>query len=217
MRCATPEWVEKAGARGCNFTVGKGVQEDGPFWEPDYEDAVFLEKLDHFLAAAAARGAGMPIPAAAPAGLGKPALHPPPPSSSTLTCTASTSSGHCWPPTTISPSRTAAWVRLITRSTTGAPAANGLTLRDDSILVQGGQNAYFNAHREFLAENRELVDGINRRLGYRLQLVEASWPAQARAESAFDFAARWRNAGTGPPAAGRPVPARGLPGGHAQG
>lgn len=37
MRYATPEWVEKAGAKGYNFTVGKGVDPNGPFWEPDYE------------------------------------------------------------------------------------------------------------------------------------------------------------------------------------
>ncbi|MGQ9761456.1 MAG: DUF4832 domain-containing protein [Thermogutta sp.] len=55
MRYATPEWVEKAGAKGYNFKVGTGAVEDGPFWEPDYNDPVFLEKLDKFLAALAAR------------------------------------------------------------------------------------------------------------------------------------------------------------------
>lgn len=59
-RYATPEWVEKAGAKGYNFRVGQGVTEDGPFWEPDYNDPVFLEKLDHFLAALAARYDGNP-------------------------------------------------------------------------------------------------------------------------------------------------------------
>lgn len=54
-RYATPEWVQKAGAKGFNFRPGAGVQEDGPYWEPDYNDPVFLEKLDHFLAALAAR------------------------------------------------------------------------------------------------------------------------------------------------------------------
>jgi len=125
----------------------------------------------------------------------------------------------------------------------------GLTLRDDSILVQGGENAYFHAQmaqafwptlpvilesehygpsrdrgnwrdgsqylqaveeyhasfisihwwpREFLAENKDLVDRINRRLGYRLQLTEASWPQKARAGSILGFAARWRNTGVAP-------------------
>jgi hypothetical protein len=49
MRYATPEWVQKAGAQGHNFTVGKGVDENGPFWEPVYDDPVFLDKLDRFL------------------------------------------------------------------------------------------------------------------------------------------------------------------------
>ena len=38
--------------------------------------------------------------------------------------------------------------------------------------------------REFLQENRALIDRINRRLGYRIQLVEASWPKSAAAASA---------------------------------
>ena len=54
MRYATPEWVHKAGAKGHNFRPGKGVTEQGPYWEPDYDDRVFLEKLDNFLAALAA-------------------------------------------------------------------------------------------------------------------------------------------------------------------
>ncbi len=58
--------------------------------------------------------------------------------------------------------------------------------------------------REFLQENRALIDRINRRLGYRIQLVEASWPKSAAANSAFAFTARWRNAGVAPC----------LPGGH---
>ena len=59
MRYATPEWVEKAGAKGYNFTPGQ-LDENGAFWEPDYNDPVFLEKLDHFLAAMAARYDGNP-------------------------------------------------------------------------------------------------------------------------------------------------------------
>src|SRR4030042_707203 len=53
MRYATPQWVQRAGAKGYNFTVGKGVDPNGPFWERDYKDPVFLEKLDNFLAAPA--------------------------------------------------------------------------------------------------------------------------------------------------------------------
>lgn len=59
-RFATPEWVQQAGAKGYNFKVGTGVTDDGPYWEPDYNDPVFLEKLDRFLAAMAARYDGNP-------------------------------------------------------------------------------------------------------------------------------------------------------------
>lgn len=55
LEFATPEWVKDAGAAGHRFTPGKGATPDGRCWEPDYRDPVFLEKLDRFLAAAAAR------------------------------------------------------------------------------------------------------------------------------------------------------------------
>jgi hypothetical protein len=60
MEYATPEWVKEAGARGYRFTPGRGVSPDGPYWEPDFDDPVFLEKLNAFLAAAAARYDGHP-------------------------------------------------------------------------------------------------------------------------------------------------------------
>ena len=59
-RYATPEWVKDAGAKGYDFERDKGAVEGGKYWEPDYNDPVFLEKLDHFLAAAAARYDGNP-------------------------------------------------------------------------------------------------------------------------------------------------------------
>lgn len=57
---ATPEWVKKAGAKGHYFTPGKGVDPQGKFWDPDFDDPVFLAKLDRFLGAAAARYDGDP-------------------------------------------------------------------------------------------------------------------------------------------------------------
>ena len=47
---ATPEWVEKAGAAGRKLSDGS--------WEPDYGDPIFLEKLENFHKAFAARYAG---------------------------------------------------------------------------------------------------------------------------------------------------------------
>ena len=60
MEYATPRWVESAGARGYRFQPGKGIVADGPFWEPDYDDPVFLAKLEHFLAVVAQRYDGHP-------------------------------------------------------------------------------------------------------------------------------------------------------------
>jgi len=52
--------------------------------------------------------------------------------------------------------------------------------------------------REFLAANEDLVRRINLRLGYRLQLVEATWPSEIVADSTFWFSTQWQNAGTAP-------------------
>ena len=56
---ATPRWVMEAGARGGYYRMGKAAGPDAP-WEPVYDDPVFLEKLDRFLAAFAARFDGRP-------------------------------------------------------------------------------------------------------------------------------------------------------------
>src|SRR5512137_1803006 len=56
---ATPRWVMEAGANGGYYRMGKAVGPDGP-WEPVFDDPVFLAKLDHFLAAFAARYDGKP-------------------------------------------------------------------------------------------------------------------------------------------------------------
>ncbi|MCZ7597178.1 MAG: hypothetical protein M5U09_04640 [Gammaproteobacteria bacterium] len=61
MPYATPKWVEEAGAKGHHYVPGKGIDPGGgTHWEPDYDDPIFLEKLDHFLAAAGARYDGRP-------------------------------------------------------------------------------------------------------------------------------------------------------------
>ena len=124
----------------------------------------------------------------------------------------------------------------------------GMTLRDDSILVQPPPRSYFHADmaqafwpslpvilehehyrpsvnkgawhrdiflraieeyhasymcihwfpREFLKEERELIDRVNLRLGYRLQLREASWPAKVSTAQSLTFASTWANAGVAP-------------------
>jgi hypothetical protein len=56
---ATPKWVMEAGAKGNYYRQGEIVGSDGP-WEPVFDDPIFLEKLDHFLRAFAARYDGKP-------------------------------------------------------------------------------------------------------------------------------------------------------------
>ncbi len=51
---ATPRWVMEAGAKGGYYRRGEVVGPDGP-WEPLFDDPIFLEKLERFLAAFAAR------------------------------------------------------------------------------------------------------------------------------------------------------------------
>ena len=261
-RWATPEWVARAGAKGYDFRPGKGVQAGGPFWEPDFDDPVFLQKLDHFLSAMAARYDGNPEVAFVDVGsLGvwgeghtqASSRRPIPPA--TVKRHIELHKKHF--PKTL----------LAANDDMGGPEATGpseviqyacdqgLTLRDDSILVQAGPRAYFHAGwaqpfwprvpvilesehygssksrgcwkdgslylkaiedyhasfasihwwpHEFLDENRELVRQINLRLGYRLQLVEASWPKTVRPGGPLAFTATWRNAGVAPC----------LPGGH---
>jgi hypothetical protein len=51
---ATPRWVMEAGAKGGYYRMGQAVGPEGP-WEPVFDDPVFLAKLDRFLEAFAAR------------------------------------------------------------------------------------------------------------------------------------------------------------------
>lgn len=255
MRYATPQWVQKAGAKGYNFNTRTGVDPNGPFWEPDYGDPVFLAKLDHFLAAAAARYDGNPNVAFIDIGsLGV------------------WGEGHTfastrlkYPPEVVHKhidthlrhfKKTLLNVNddFVTFVDRGGDdiikyaADKGLTLRDDSILVQPPPNSYFHAGmaqafwpkvpvilehehympsvrrgawkpdiflkaiedyhaaymcihwfpREFLEKERELIDRVNLRLGYRLQLREASWPATVSRRGRVDFISSWANAGVAP-------------------
>ena len=263
LRYATPEWVHKAGAKGYNFTVRKGIDPNGPFWEPDFKDPVFLAKLDTFLAALAERYDGSPDVAFVDIG-----------------SFGVWGEGHTLPSTklkyddqtrkihvdlhckhfkqtllVINDDFAGPYQRGRNLPITDYALTKGLALRDDSIMAQGGKNAFFHADlaqsfwptlpvilecghygplkrkgnwqdgslylkamedyhasyasihwwpREFLEANRDLVRRMNLRLGYRLQLVEASWPGTIDMDSQLVFSAKWRNAGVAPC----------LPGGH---
>ena len=263
MRYATPQWVEQAGAKGYNFTVGKGVDENGPFWEPDYKDPVFLDKLDKFLAKMAERYDGNPEVAFIDIG-----------------SFGVWGEGHTWASSKLPFDYETRKIHvdlhckhfkktlLAINDDFAGPGekgerlpitdyalSKGITLRDDSICVQPPPNSWYHGDlaqrfwprlpvilehehygssvrkkawgdgslllkaveeyhasylsihwwpREFQRPNRDIIEKINLRLGYRLQLVEASWPSQVDIDSRLHFSAKWRNAGVAPA----------LPGGH---
>jgi Domain of unknown function (DUF4832)/Beta-galactosidase len=257
---ATPRWVEKAGAKGYHLNSRRQMAADGPIWEPDFDDPTFLNKLDHFLAAVAARYDGNPHVAFMDVGTfgvwgeGHTAWTTRIPYSfATIRRHIDLFKKHFKHTLLIANDDFMIQGRGI--ETLGYARDQGLGLRDDSILVQAGDRAYYHAYlaynfwprvpvilesehygpskksgawgdghlflqavedyhasyatvhwypREFLAANRDLIDRINLRLGYRLQLVEASWPREVAAGDAMSIGYSWRNAGVAPC----------LPGGH---
>ena len=251
MRYATPEWVQKAGAKGYNFSPDKGVDENGRFWEPDYNDPIFLEKLDHFLAAAAKRYDGNPNVAFIDVGSfgvwGEGHLF----ASTRMKYSADTVKKHIdlhlkhFKKTLLAANDDFAFQG---DDTIQYALEKGLTLRDDSILVQPPPNSYFHGKmardfwpklpvilehehyqpsvnrgawkrdiflkaieeyhaaymcihwfpREFLEKEQELIDKVNLRLGYRLQLRQASWPTKTTLKTRPMFSTTWANAGVSP-------------------
>lgn len=251
---ATPEWVRKAGARGYHFTPRQGVDPSGAMWEPDFDDPVFLAKLDRFLAAAAARYDGNPEVAFIDVGSfgvwGEGHTF----SSTQLPYSARTIQTH------LDLHRKHFKKTLLAANDDFSLQGRGLevmhyarrlgmTFRDDSILVAGGERAwhhqyladlfwphlpvvlesehygpsrdrgywqdgslyleaierhhasYASVHwypRDFLDHNRDLIRRINLRLGYRLQLIEASWPREMARNEPLVIGYRWRNAGAAP-------------------
>lgn len=251
---ATPKWVRDAGAKGYQFTPRKGIDANGPMWEPKYDDAVFLDKLDKFLAAAAARYDGNSDVAFIDVGSfgvwGEGHTH----ATTALPYDARTVKIH------LDLHKKHFKKTLLAANDDFANQGRGLetlhyarelgmTLRDDSILVNCKDKAYHKAYvadifwphlpvvlemehygpsvsrgcwedgslflraiedyraayatvhwypREFYQKNKKLVDDINLRLGYRLQLIEASWPAEMTSDQPLKVGYRWRNAGVAP-------------------
>ena len=60
MSFPTPEWVKDAGAKGTYYKYNRGRVEKSPNWDPFFDDPVYLEKLNTFMAALAARYDGNP-------------------------------------------------------------------------------------------------------------------------------------------------------------
>ena len=250
---ATPKWVMEAGAKGYRVKNGK---EDpvGETWEPDYDDPIFLDKLDHFLAAAAEHYDGHPdiefidVGSFGTWGEGHTfAGSTRPYSAATVRKHIDLHLNHFHKTLLVANDDFANQGRGL--ETLLYARDHGLALRDDSILVEPAPHSYHHAFlayqfwpqvpvilegehyggsvehgawgdgsgllraiedyhasymtahwypREFLAKNRSVIDQANLRLGYRLQLVEASWPEEVAAGAAAEFGYLWRNAGVAP-------------------
>ncbi len=152
---ATPKWVKDAGARGINFIHREGPSEEGPLWDPDYLDPVFLEKLENLIKALADHYDGNPNVAFIDIGT-----------------FGMWGEGHTGYSSRLSSEKSAEIVKLqidlytkyfrktliainddmigsnasrVNNSITEYALAKGLTLRDDSILVNKYPKAWHNA------------------------------------------------------------------------
>lgn len=259
MSWPTPEWVKNAGAKGTYYEFGKGPVEKSHLWDPYFDDLIFLQKLENFLAAMAKRYDGNPN--VAYVGIGSFGLW---------------GEGHTHMSSQVSDEDADRIVRrhidlhvkhfpntLLAISDdivghdkpgrrfplTDHALSRGVTIHDDSIMVQPPPRSWYHAEmaQEFwptlpvilehehyggskdrgawgdgslllkavedyhasymsihwwprieLEENRELIDKINRRMGYRLQLREISWPETVLIGQPFKVECKWANAGVAP-------------------
>lgn len=262
-RFATPEWVKDAGARGTFYAFGKGPDEKGPCWDPDFGDGVFLAKLENFIRAFAKRYDGRRDVAFVD--IGSYGLW---------------GEGHTFMSSKVPEERRQVDIRrhidlwrrnfrdtqlVISDDVDGHDnqtgfypildyaRSKGVGWRDDSILVQPPPRSWYHAdqaerywrtlpvviehehygssmkrgawrpalleksvedmHASFMSihgdaqklldENRETIDRINRRIGYRFQLRELTWPDEIEIGSGassepFRIAWTWANAGVAP-------------------
>lgn len=258
---ATPRWVRDAGAKGVEYVwplSDPAIPGGETLWEPDYRDPIFLEKLDHFLAAMAKRYGGKEYVAFIDVGT-----------------FGMWGEGHTGRSSKLSQETTDEIVRIhvdlhkkhfpdsqlvISDDVAGSSRpgkhfpsldyafSQGVTLRDDSIMVNtpphswyhselasvfwptlpvvvehehfglsSGRGAwspellekaveeyhasYLSIHwfpAEYLEKNREAIERINLRLGYRLELRQASFPKCVTMDAPFTVETVWANVGTAP-------------------
>ena len=265
LEYATPKWVFDAGARGIRYNFGfgesGGPRPDGKRVDPDYADSIFLEKLDAFLAAFAARYDGRESVAFVDIG-----------------SYGTWGEGHTHGASRVPQAKTdrdarlhidlyrkhfkRTWLVLSddisgwnnpdpTPPLLAYARERGVTWRDDSILVWKPPHPWYhetqaahywptmpvilehqhyheslkagawdpallekaveNHHASFLSihgnpydilrDNRETIDRINQRLGYRFVPESVEWPREVLVgDDAKPFEVRWRfrNAGVAP-------------------
>ncbi len=255
MKYATPQWVKNAGAKGFDLEWG----EQG-LWEPKFDDRIFLEKVENFVAAMAHRYDGSPYVDFVDVGhmgmwgeghtvftAAQTKVNDYPFEvkkkhidiylkhfKNTLLCISDDFAGH-------------------DKAGKNFPISDyafsrGVTIRDDSIMVQKPPRHWYHAEmaqqfwpklpvilehehygssvergawdqerflqsveeyhasymsihwwpRILLNENRDVIDKINLRMGYRLQLKEVSWPDKINVGETFRIKYKWSNAGVAP-------------------
>jgi hypothetical protein len=255
MDWPTPEWVKEAGAKGTYYKYNKGRVEKSPNWDPFFDDPVYLEKLDTFMAALAARYDGNPNVEFVDVGTygmwGEGHTHMSSKQDTielqklhidlhlkhfknTQLCISDDFAGHNKPGARF--------------PITDYALSKGVTIRDDSILVQPAPNSWYHAEmvqpfwptmpiilehehygnsigrnawdgelleksveeyhasfmsihwwpRELLNKNRDTIDRINRRMGYRLMPKEINWPDKVKIGERFNVQWSWANKGVAP-------------------
>jgi hypothetical protein len=234
--------------------------EAGTLWDPFFDDSIYLKKLDAFLAAVAKRydgnsnvefidvgtygmwGEGHTHMSSQQDSLAIQKLHIDlhlKHLKKTLLCISDDFAGHNQPGRNF--------------PITDYALSRGVTLRDDSILVQPPPNSWYHAElaqafwptlpvilehehfgssktrrawdgtlllkavedyhasfmsihwwpRELLAENRQTIDNVNQRMGYRLQPLEVTWPktveiGKGGPHQGFKVKWTWANKGVAP-------------------
>lgn len=248
---ATPKWVFDAGA--------KGYDVEGKYIEPDYDDRIFMQKVENFVKAFAARYDQHPNVAFVDVGhfgmWGE-----------GHTVMTTPIHGHQWGLET-QKRHIDLYLRHFKHTQlcisddyvghdkpgsrfpiTDYAFSKGVTLRDDSILVQPPPRSWYHSElaqqfwptlpvilehehyggsvergswnkdlllkavedyhgsfmsihwwpRILLEENRDVIERINRRMGYRLCADEVEWPATIKRGERFTIKANWHNAGVAP-------------------
>ena len=257
-RQGTPQWVFDEGAKyyeASHFVEGDRVYDTPGMLEPDYADPVFLKNVEHLVKRMAERYDGDPSVAFFAIGLygmwgeGHTVLTTP-------------SHGHSWGDDTkkkyidiytrhfkktqlcISDDYAGHNDRRARFEITEYARRKGVTIKDDSILVEAEPNpwyhdgmaqffwpdmpvilehghmdlipwnkelllksieayhaSYMSIHwwpREELNDNRDIIDRINLRLGYRLNMEKAEWPRTIRKNEPFTIRSLWKNVGVAP-------------------